>query len=41
MVIRAPSLDAVLACGGIEMLGINEATPAGGSVSPAHARARW
>ena len=38
MVIRAPSLDAVLACGGVEMLGINEATPAGGSVSPANAQ---
>ena len=38
MVIRAPSLDAVLACGGVEMLGINEVTPAGGSVSPTHAQ---
>jgi hypothetical protein len=38
MVIRAPSLDAVLACGGVEMLGMNEADRAGGSVSPAHAQ---
>ena len=38
MVIRAPSLDAVLACGGTEMLSISEAVPAGGSVAPAHAQ---
>ena len=31
MVIRAPSLDAVLACGGTEMLGMAEAVPAGGA----------
>jgi hypothetical protein len=38
MVIRAPSLDAVLACGGTDMLSISEAVPAGGSVAPAHAQ---
>ena len=38
MVIRAPSLDAVLACGGTEMLSISEAVPAGGSVAHAHAQ---
>lgn len=32
MVIRAPSLDAVLACGGTEMLGMAEAAPAGGAI---------
>ena len=38
MVIRAPSLDAVLACGGVEMLSISEVVAAGGSVAPAHAQ---
>ena len=32
MVIRAPSLDAVLACGGTEMLGMAEAAPPGGAI---------
>ena len=34
MVIRAPALDAVLACGGAEMLGITEAAPPGAAMDP-------
>lgn len=36
MVIRAPSLDAVLACGGTEMLGMAEAAPLGGALLSAN-----
>ena len=36
MVIRAPSLAAVLACGGTEMLGMAEAAPAGGAILSAN-----
>lgn len=38
MVIRAPSLDAVLGCGGVEMLGMAEAPPAGATLDPARAQ---
>ena len=38
MVIRAPSLDAVLACGGTEMLGMADAPAGGATLSPDHAQ---
>lgn len=38
MVIRAPSLEAVLACGGVEMLGLTEAAPAGAALDPARSQ---
>jgi hypothetical protein len=37
MVIRAPALDALLACGGAEMLGMTETATAGSAIDPAHA----
>ena len=37
MVIRAPALEAALACGGTEMLGITEASPAAGTIDPQQA----
>ena len=35
MVIRAPALDALLACGGVEMLAMTETTTGGRSIDPA------
>jgi len=38
MVIRAPSLEAVLACGGVEMFGMTESTPTAVKLDPAQAQ---
>ncbi len=38
MVIRSPGGAALLSCGGIEMIAITEAPPAGAKLEPAHAR---
>ena len=38
MVIRAPSLEAVLACGGVEMLVMTESPPAGETLDSGQAR---
>ncbi len=38
MVIRSPGTEALLACGGAEMLAVTETAPAGGQPEPAHAQ---
>jgi hypothetical protein len=37
MVIRAPALEALLACGGTEMLSMSEAAPSGVAIDSQHA----
>ena len=38
MVIRAPALEAVLSCGGVEMQGMTETAQPGATLDPAHAQ---
>jgi hypothetical protein len=38
MVIRSPGAEALITCGGVEMLGATEAVPPGGKPDPAHAQ---
>jgi hypothetical protein len=38
MVIRSPGGEALISCGGTEMLAVTEAAPAGAKLDPAHAQ---
>jgi hypothetical protein len=38
MVIRSPGGEALILCGGAEMIGVGEAAPAGAQLDPAHAQ---
>lgn len=38
MVIRSPGAEGLITCGGVEMVGVGDAAPAGAALDPAHAQ---